>query len=78
MNVVIGYKFEWSLTSHTGTVALQLGDWQGNSFWVTKAIADPAEFGAIIQILRAEYPLVYTGTSLKTMGTEPAGEDEGG
>ena len=77
MNVIVGYKFEWNLSTHSGKIWLKIGDWQGASYWNTKVIGDAAEFGAVIQMLRAEYPLVYDGTTLKTMNTEEAGEDEG-
>ncbi len=78
MWVVIAYKFEWSTKAHTGKFRIKLANFQGNTQWTDLTVADAAEFGTILQMLRSEYALIWDNGTLTTMFTEEAGEDEGG
>lgn len=70
---ITGYNARWDLNSHHGYLWL----WRRNGGNFQQRIESPAEFSAIIDLLRNEKPIFFDTSDWSIhVGREPVGEGE--
>ena len=72
------YMATWIGNNHTGKIELYKHI-SGNKYEIigTMKLKDPAEFTAVVDLLRNEKPIVYNSDAQAvTTGAEPTGEEE--